>query len=108
MKNIDPKSVLIGVLATALVIACTDSSKPTSIIPEAKAAAGVNDKWDDKQEWVVTTHSLADIPGHDHYNRLDAALKAYADRMWRKNGVGREAFAMDPSDGTVYFRKRIK
>ena len=50
MKNIDPKSVLIGVLATALVIGLIwkwnagpngerNSSKPTSIIPEAKAAA---------------------------------------------------------------------
>jgi hypothetical protein len=39
MKNIDPKSVLIGVLATALVIACTDSNESISIIPEAKAAA---------------------------------------------------------------------
>ena len=95
MKNIDIKSIIIGALLTSTSFLGVAATSPT-------------DKWDDKQEWVVTTHSLADIPGHDRYNRLDAALKAYADRMWRKNGVGREAFAMDPSDGTVYFRKRIK
>ena len=51
MKNTDPKSLIIGVLATALVFACTDSSKPSSIIPEAKASTGVNDKWDNEQVW---------------------------------------------------------
>ncbi len=85
MKNIDPKSVLIGVLATALVIACTDSSQPTSIIPEAKAAAGVGDKWDDKQEWEVGG----------------------------ERGIqGWEPFAVDSGNArrpaSVYWRKRVK
>jgi len=54
MKNIDPKSLIIGVLATALVFACTDSGNQPSLVNNANAATGVNDKWDDKQEWEVT------------------------------------------------------
>ena len=59
MKNIDPKSLIIGVLATALVFACTDSSNQTttgspSLVSEAKAATGKEDrgKWDNEQEWL--------------------------------------------------------
>jgi len=52
MKNIDIKSLLIGVLATALLFACADADKTLpSIVSEAKAATGVNDKWDVNQEW---------------------------------------------------------
>ena len=58
MKNIDPKSLIIGVLATALVFACTDSNKKNSASPslvtEAKAATSKDDrgKWDNEQEWI--------------------------------------------------------
>ena len=53
MKHIDVKSLLIGILATALLFACADADKTSpSIVSEAKAATGVNDKWDDKQEWL--------------------------------------------------------
>ena len=39
MKNIDVKSLLIGVLATALLFACADADKASpSIVSEAKAA----------------------------------------------------------------------
>ena len=59
MKYIDPKSLTIGVLAASLVFACTDSNNKTtnspSLVSEAKAATGVGDKWDDNQEWVVST-----------------------------------------------------
>ena len=85
MKNIDPKSLIIGVLATALVFACTDSNKKNSASPslvsEAKAATSKDDrgKWDNEQQWVV---------------RTDDAL--------RPNTTGWEPFAIN------YFRKRIK
>ncbi len=60
MKYIDPKSLTIGVLAASLVFACTDSNNKTtnspSLVSEAKAATGVGDKWDDKQEWLVADY----------------------------------------------------
>ena len=56
MKNIDIKSVIIGVLGTALVFACTDSSNQSSPMPslvnEAKASTGLYD-WDNGQVWDV-------------------------------------------------------
>ena len=59
MKDIDPKSLIIGVLATALVFACTDSNKKnsnsSSLVSEAKAATGPTDKWDNQQEWIIAT-----------------------------------------------------
>ena len=63
MKNIDPKSLIIGVLATALVFACTDSNKKNSASPslvtEAKAATSKDDrgKWDNEQEWLRTRYT---------------------------------------------------
>ena len=55
MKDLDPKSLIIGILATALLFACADTDKTLpSLVSEAKAATGVNDKWDDKQQWEVS------------------------------------------------------
>ncbi len=91
MKNIDPKSVLIGVLATALVIACTDSSKPTSIIPEAKAATSKEDRgtWDDEQKWKVVRGGKANIG------------------LQEQDGPkGMEPFSISVSH-EVYYRRRI-
>ena len=54
MKNIDVKSLLIGVLATALLFACADADKTSpSIVSEAKAAISPKEKWDYKQTWTV-------------------------------------------------------
>ena len=69
MKNIDPKSLIIGVLATALVFACTDSNKKNSASPslvtEAKAATSKDDrgKWDNEQEWVFSNSTVLRISG---------------------------------------------
>ena len=69
MKDIDPKSLIIGVLATALVFACTDSNKKNSASPslvtEAKAATGKEDrgKWDNEQEWEITYRSGPSMRG---------------------------------------------
>ena len=110
MKNIDPKSVLIGVLATALVIACTDSSKPTSIIHEAKAAvAGDSGKWDDKQEWLIA--SAKDLGWYDLDGKPATILKK--DYYLGKLNGGEDLLLSHVRDGWEpfaegYFRKRIK
>ena len=45
MKNIDVKSLLIGILATALLFACADADKTSpSIVSEAEAALGAKKK----------------------------------------------------------------
>tara|TARA_B100000686_G_C15986441_1_gene569864 strand:- start:170 stop:466 length:297 start_codon:yes stop_codon:yes gene_type:complete len=41
MKNIDPKSLIIGVLLSSIIIL-------------GVAATGKTDKWDDQQEWQVS------------------------------------------------------
>ena len=68
MKNIDPKSLIIGVLATALVFACTDSNKKNSASPslvtEAKAATSKDDrgKWDNEQQWEWARFDKEKLP----------------------------------------------
>ena len=85
MKYIDPKSLTIGVLAASLVFACTDSNNKTtnspSLVSEAKAATGVGDKWDDKQEWKVTSDFGQELKGYEPFTE---------------------------HNGRVYYRKRIK
>ena len=54
MKDLDPKSLIIGILATALLFACADTDKTLpSLVSEAKAATSPTDKWDVNQEWEV-------------------------------------------------------
>ena len=87
MKDLDPKSLIIGILATALLFACADTDKTLpSLVSEAKAATGVNDKWDDKQEWTVKTAFF---------------------RQQHDGDTGWEPFAM-LRDDTVCLRRRIK
>ena len=106
MKKIDPKSVLIGVLATALVIACTDSSKPTSIISEAKAETGVNDKWDMNQEWEFTRDSKYFMKGGDI---IEGRVKDGKLINHIRVINGWEPFAVGGAAGNNWqFRRRVK
>ena len=79
MKTIDIKSLIIGVLLTSTIIFGMGATSPT-------------DKWDDKQEWTVST---APPPG-----TLDV--------VW----PGKEPFAVSHrADGSIRYillRKRIK
>ena len=71
MKEIDPKSLIIGVLATALVFACTDSNNNQkaggvpSLVTEAHAATSKDDrgKWDDDQKWQISRKLWDDLDG---------------------------------------------
>jgi|TARA_B100000959_G_scaffold281527_2_gene345783 hypothetical protein len=100
MKNIDPKSLIIGVLATVFVFACTDSnnknSAPSSLIPEAKAATGRGDRWDDGVEWMIAAH-------HD-LQQLGLMTKVGGTGTQYKITGGWEPCGSD----LQYFRKRIK
>jgi hypothetical protein len=63
MKDINPKSFLIGALATVFVIACTDSDKDSassSLVPQANAATGQLDKLDKNQRWEVNYFETSD------------------------------------------------
>ena len=107
MKYIDPKSLTIGVLAASLVFACTDSNNKTtnspSLVSEAKAATGVGDKWDDKQEWLYTTHF--------ELGRLGLLTKVQLPRPdGTKQDVDKVTGGWEPfsTDSARYFRKRIK
>ena len=82
MKNIDIKSVIIGVLLTTTVIFGMGASK---------ADAG---KWDDKQVWYVKRLGW-DAP-KGHATRLTNRLQPQ----------GFEPFAA--TDKSIFFRKRIK
>ena len=94
MKNIDVKSLLIGILATALLFACADADKTSpSIVSEAKAATGVNDKWDDKQEWLISEVPFSVPQNSAHYKKLT---------------TGMEPFAINGPASKVLFRKRVK
>ena len=90
MKNIDIKSMIIGVLLT-IVIAC------------GVAATGVNDKWDNEQEWLYTDEVELKEAGlisyvkwgeraYDHYEKVTGGWEPFADR----------------GSGKRHFRKRIK
>ena len=96
MKNIDVKSLLIGILATALLFACADADKASpSIVSEAKAATGVNDKWDDKQEWIEADYNALKAMG-------DIGEVKYSGQMVYKTTKG-----WQPHTDKMY-RKRIK
>ena len=103
MKNIDPKSLIIGVLATALVFACTDSNKKNSASPslvtEAKAATSKDDrgKWDNEQEWAYTTDSRLKKAGFWFYHEEEGFLKVTGG--WQPYATG---------EFVHYFRKRLK
>ena len=81
MKHIDTKSFIIGILATALFLACSDTIKKAAI-PEAQAATGVADKWDMNQQWSVKITTAAmrktGAPGWEPY----AAWKG--EHYWRQ------------------------
>jgi len=110
MKYIDPKSLTIGVLAASLVFACTDSNNKTtnspSLVSEAKAATGVGDKWDDKQEWLFAASAQLDRLGLLTEVQLphpDGTKEVVA-----KVTGGWEPWAHAGEYGNRYFRKRIK
>jgi hypothetical protein len=115
MKNIDPKSLIIGVLATALVFACTDSNKKNSASPslvsEAKAATSKDDrgKWDNAQEWLVATERDLYFTYDNNGSRSTLIEKTSIG----KNALGGERLVKHVTDGWEpfainYFRKRIK
>ena len=95
MKHIDTKSFIIGILATALFLACSDTIKKAAI-PEAQAATGVGDKWDNKQEWL--TASSRELKEGGFISNTDAGF--------RKVSGGWEPWTIGRSD--TYYRKRIK
>ena len=111
MKNIDPKSLIIGVLATALVFACTDSgnqSSTPSLVNKANAATGVNDKWDDKQEWLTVANftltkvglrQRVEFIGKPTKNNPSGKETAYKVTGWEPFGS---------ENGATLYRKRIK
>jgi hypothetical protein len=111
MKNIDPKSLIIGVLATALVFACTDSNKKNSASPslvtEAKAATGVNDKWDDGQEWIFAKRSELLSLGLVTSFKLGTDKKGSGIYGYKITG-GWDLFSNNGSTYNHLFRKRIK
>ena len=41
MKSLDIKSLVLGVLVTVILLACTDAQNPSPIAPEVKVAATV-------------------------------------------------------------------
>ena len=91
MKNIDIKSLIIGFLS-AIVIAC------------GVAATGVNDKWDDKQEWLYA---------HDNeLNKLGLLTEVQLPRPdGTKEDVTKVTGGWEPystQTNNKYFRKRIK
>ena len=103
MKEIDPKSLIIGVLATALVFACTDSNNSNnnqkaggvpSLVTEAHAATSEDDrgKWDDEQQWEFASSATL---------RNVGVVKEEKDRFMLVTG-GWEPYARD------YFRRRVK
>ena len=108
MKEIDPKSLIIGVLATALVFACTDSNNNQkaggvpSLVTEAHAATSKDDrgKWDKEQEWEVCS---GDVLAKDGKGTLSTS--AAGPYVLAKNGW--EPFA-NKTGGDVWFRRRVK
>ena len=80
MKNIDIKSVIIGVLLTTTLFFGMGATRPT-------------DKWDDKQLWELTRKD-----GHD------SAFKNW----YPQDVTGWEPFAYDQKTQIFIFRKRIK
>ena len=90
MKNIDIKSLIIGFLS-AIVIAC------------GVAATGVNDKWDNEQEWLYAHDEEMDKLGLLTGGQLPCPNgEKYG---IRKVTGGWEPFSVSSSR---YFRKRIK
>ena len=64
MKDLDPKSLLIGVLATALLFACADADKTSpSIVSEAKAAAAAVGGTSGKKTKVHTRGTTVKVQG---------------------------------------------
>jgi hypothetical protein len=110
MKNIDPKSLIIGVLATALVFACTDSNKKNSaslsLVTEAKAATSKDDrgKWDNEQEWEVAYDG--------QLQRMGLITRvAHPGPDGQEEKVDKVTGGWEPYNtiaGNTYFRRRIK
>ena len=82
MKNIDIKSLIIGVLLTTTVFF-------------GLGATGVGDKWDDKQEWIVVIQKRWFEGNEDPIKPRSV-----------KHPSGWEPFAVD--DRWIWHRKRIK
>ena len=109
MKTIDVKSLLIGILATALLFACADADKTSpSIVSEAKAATGKEDrgKWDNEQEWLSTTAR--------NLSRLGLITEVPIGKNGVLDGNGKQLSAdkitggWEPFGYEGYYRKRIK
>jgi len=89
MKNIDIKSMIIGVLLT-IVIAC------------GVAATGVNDKWDNEQEWLINTGRSLREAGFISYVKWGEGQYDHHEKVtggWEPFGYAVR---------TYIFRKRIK
>ena len=95
MKHLDTKSFIIGILATALFLACSDTIKKAAI-PEAQAATGVADKWDNKQEWLIASY----------IGLKEEGFTSTTDVGFTKVTGGWEPWAV--GSGGTYYRKRIK
>ena len=109
MKEIDPKSLIIGVLATALVFACTDSNNNQkaggvpSLVTEAHAATSKADRgmWDDEQEWETAGLEVLVVAGNV---KIERQVKGRVGIMTISGG-------WEPYAGignAPIFRKRIK
>lgn len=114
MKEIDPKSLIIGVLATALVFACTDSNNNNqkagavpSLVTEAHAATSKDErgKWDDEQQWEIAhLQTLFDV----------GDVKIEKDRVGGRMQElalvkgGWEPFAYATERNAPFFRRRVK
>ena len=82
MKTIDIKSIIIGVLLASTIFL-------------GVAATGVNDKWDDKQEWIEADYDALRAMG-------DIGTVQYSGQMVYKTIKG-----WQPHTDKMY-RKRIK
>ena len=89
MKNIDTKSLVIGVLLTSTIFLGV-----AAVVPKDTGDNGGQDKWDDKQVWYVERRGWDGQPGEA--NRLTNRLQPQ----------GFEPFTA--TDKSIFFRKRIK
>ena len=79
MKNIDIKSLIIGVLLATTIIF-------------GMGATGVGDKWDDKQEWAVAEFGTQDMESGKHKGYEALSLEKITSKLggeWHPNVIRR-------------------
>lgn len=86
--HIDGKSLVIGVLCTALVALAMGATSPT-------------DKWDDNQEWEITWTTLNDLPRGNDVTRGQRYTRPGYEPFWLD-------IDNDPVKTKIYLRKRLK